>query len=84
MSTTDAAMLAKQKELLMQRLTDFEATNRGLRKMLRDRHEQEATALRLSEQRDLLLKKLTETEDSLQVSVKTKVVFGLLFEMGLA
>ncbi len=68
MSTADSAMLAKQKELLMDRLTDFEETNRTLRRMLRERHEQEAANMRLSEQRDLLLKKLSETEDSLQVS----------------
>ena len=66
MSSNDAAMLSKQKELLMERLADFEATNRTLRKMLRDRHEREAAGLRLTEQRDLLLKKLSETEDLYQ------------------
>ena len=66
MSSNDSAMLSKQKELLMERLADFEATNRTLRKMLRDRHESEATGLRLTEQRDLLLKKLSETEDLYQ------------------
>ena len=66
MSSNDAAMLSKQKELLMERLADFEATNRTLRKMLRDRHEHEAASLRLTEQRDLLLKKLSETEDLYQ------------------
>ena len=66
MSSNDAAMLSKQKALLMERLADFEATNRTLRKMLRDRHEREAASLRLTEQRDLLLKKLSETEDLYQ------------------
>ncbi len=66
MSSNDAALLGKQKELLMERLSDFEATNRTLRKMLRDRHEREASSLRMAEQRDLLLKKLSETEDLYQ------------------
>ena len=66
MSSSDSAMLAKQKELLMERLHDFESTNRALRRLLRDRHEQEAAGLRLSEQRDILLRKLSETEDTVQ------------------
>lgn len=66
MTSADFAMLTKQKDLLMDRLGDFEGTNRALRRMLRDRHEQEAAALRLSEQRDVLLKKLTETEEDNQ------------------
>ena len=61
-------MLTKQKELLIERISDFESSNRALRKILRDSHEQEADNLCLSEQRDLLLKKLSETEDNLQVS----------------
>ena len=73
MSSNDAAMLSKQKELLMERLADFEATNRTLRKMLRDRHEREAASLRLTEQRDLLLKKLSETED-LNQRLRTDVI----------
>lgn len=60
-------MLTKQKDLLLERIGDFEASNRMLRKMLRDRHEEEADSARLAEQRDLLLKKLSETEDNLQV-----------------
>ena len=52
----------------MQRLTDFEGANRTLRTMLRERHEQEDVGLRMSEQRDLLLRKLSEMEDEVQVS----------------
>ena len=62
-SSSDSAVLMKQKELLMERLADFEATNLALRQVLRDRHEDEATSLCLAEQRDILLKKLSETED---------------------
>ena len=59
--------LARQKELLVERLADFEATNRALRRMLRERHEEEAAGGRLAEQRDLLLRKLSETEERVQV-----------------
>ena len=69
MSSTDTAMLAKQKELLLDRLADFESTNRALRRMLRQRHQEEADGLRLAEQRDLLLRKLSETEDGYQVLI---------------
>ena len=67
MTESDGAMLARQKELLIERLADFEATNRALRRMLRDRHEEEAAGGRLAEQRDLLLRKLSETEERVQV-----------------
>ena len=60
--------MQRQRESLLERLTEFEATNRTLRAMLRERHEQEANAGRVAEQRDLLLKKLTETETRLEVS----------------
>jgi len=53
----------------MQRLSDFEIANRTLRTMLRERHEQESNTLRLSEQRDLLLRKLSEMEDEVAVSI---------------
>lgn len=59
--------MQRQRESLLDRLNDFEATNRTLRAMLRERHEQEASAGRVVEQRDLLLKKLTETETRLEV-----------------
>ena len=62
-------MLTKQKQLLMQRLSDFETANRTLRVMLRERHEQESNTMRLCEQRDLLLRKLSEMEDEVQVNI---------------
>lgn len=60
-------MLTKQKQLLMERLADFEVTNRTLRSMLREQHERQAGEGRLCEQRDVLLSKLTQTEDTVQV-----------------
>ena len=61
----------------MERLADFDVTNRALRALLRDRHEQEAAGVRLAEQRDLLLKKLSETEDRVQVRMKGIHEIGL-------
>ena len=66
MTSSDGAVMAKQKELLMQRFADFEESNRSLRRILRDRHQEESAKLRIGEQRDILLRKLAETEDSNQ------------------
>ena len=71
MSSTDTAVLTKQKELLMERLADFEETNRALRQLLRERHEDESANARLAEQRDVLLRKLKETEDRMLVGIST-------------
>ena len=67
LSQQDFVTMQRQRESLLKRLADFEATNRTLREMLRERHEEEASAGRIAEQRDLLLKKLTETETRLEV-----------------
>lgn len=75
MSAGDSARLAKQKDLLLEKLADFEATNRTLRRLLREQHKQEAASLRLGEQRDLLIKKLADTDISNEVSV----IYCLLF-----
>ena len=69
LSQHDMAGMSAQRQALLDRLADFEATNRTLRAMLRERHEEEAACLRLAEQRDLLLKKLTETEARVEVHV---------------
>ena len=71
LSQHDMASMSAQRQALLDRLADFEATNRTLRAMLRERHEEEAACLRLAEQRDLLLKKLTETEARVEVHVHT-------------
>ncbi|XP_067661876.1 outer dense fiber protein 2-like isoform X2 [Haliotis asinina] len=60
--SVEGAKLAKQKELLLEKLTDFEATNRTLRRLLREHHRHESSALRLSEQRDVLIKKMADMD----------------------
>ncbi|KAL5012471.1 hypothetical protein ScPMuIL_011022 [Solemya velum] len=59
-SFSDTNRLAKQKDLLLEKLADFESTNRTLRRLLREQHRQEAVQLRLGEHRDTLMKKLAE------------------------
>ena len=55
--------------MLLEKLADFEATNRTLRRLLREQHKQEAASLRVGEQRDLLIKKLADTDISNEVSI---------------
>ncbi|KAG7480550.1 hypothetical protein MATL_G00057400 [Megalops atlanticus] len=62
MSGSDSALLARQKELLMQKLETFEGTNRALRHLLREHHGQETELIRLSEQREVLIKRLADAE----------------------
>lgn len=54
--------MIKQKDSLLEKLTDFEATNRTLRRLLREQHQAETAAIRLGEQRDLLMRRLGEAD----------------------
>uniref|UniRef100_A0A3B4ZR02 Outer dense fiber protein 2 n=1 Tax=Stegastes partitus TaxID=144197 RepID=A0A3B4ZR02_9TELE len=62
LSGTESLLLARQKELLLQKLETFEATNRTLRHLLREQHGLQMESIRLSEQKDTLLKRLSQTE----------------------
>nr|XP_020474395.1 outer dense fiber protein 2-like isoform X2 [Monopterus albus] len=62
LSGSESALLAHQKELLLQKLQSFEATNRTLRNLLREQHGSQMEAVRMSEQKDALLKRLADTE----------------------
>ncbi|XP_042251833.1 outer dense fiber protein 2 [Thunnus maccoyii] len=62
LSGSDSSVLARQKELLLQKLETFEATNRTLRLLLREQHGSQMESMRLSEQKDALLKTLADTE----------------------
>lgn len=44
MSSSDINMLTRQKELLLQKLSTFEETNRTLRELLREQHEREVSS----------------------------------------
>ncbi|KAK3555340.1 hypothetical protein QTP86_014935 [Hemibagrus guttatus] len=60
--TGSDSLLARQKDLLLQKLETFERTNRTLRRLLREQHEHEMDSIQLLEQKDSLLKRLTEVE----------------------
>ncbi|KAH9498966.1 Outer dense fiber protein 2 [Bulinus truncatus] len=62
LSTADQARFAKQKELFLETMAEFESSNRTLRRLLRDQHRLEASSLRLSEQRDVLMRKLADAD----------------------
>ncbi|KAA0719869.1 Outer dense fiber protein 2 84 kDa outer dense fiber protein [Triplophysa tibetana] len=62
LSGSDTSHVARQKELLLQKLETFEGTNRALRNLLREQHNREMDSLRLLEQKDALLKRLTDVE----------------------
>ncbi|XP_038589839.1 outer dense fiber protein 2 [Micropterus salmoides] len=65
LSGSESSVLARQKDLLLQKLETFEATNRALRHLLREQHgskTEQMESVRLSEQKDTLLKRLVETE----------------------
>lgn len=74
--------MIKQKDSLLEKLTDFEATNRALRRLLREQHQAETAAIRLGEQRDLLMRRLGEAdrfnEVCLSMCEKFKVFSSML------
>ncbi|XP_021171841.2 outer dense fiber protein 2 isoform X3 [Fundulus heteroclitus] len=59
---TASSGLAQQKDLLLQKLETFEATNRSLRQLLREQREFWAESVGPSEQKKVLLKRLADTE----------------------
>ncbi|KAM6976076.1 outer dense fiber protein 2 isoform 1-T1 [Tautogolabrus adspersus] len=62
LSGSDSSVFARQKDLLLQKLETFEATNRTLRHLLREQHGSQMETVRLSEQKEALLKTLADTE----------------------
>ncbi|KAM5146767.1 outer dense fiber protein 2 isoform 2-T2 [Mantella aurantiaca] len=62
LNSTDMNLLARQKEILLEKLNTFEETNRTLRTLLREQHSRETETHRLLEQKELLLKKLSDAD----------------------
>nr|XP_046231525.1 outer dense fiber protein 2 [Scatophagus argus] len=62
LSGSESLVLAREKELLLQKLETFETTNRALRHLLREQHSSQMESTRLSEQKDTLLKRLADME----------------------
>ncbi|KTF76702.1 hypothetical protein cypCar_00010424 [Cyprinus carpio] len=61
-SKTQSDQLGRQHDLLEQKLDTFVETNRTLRRLLREQHGRETDALRLSDEKEMLMRKLTESE----------------------
>ncbi|XP_038637482.1 outer dense fiber protein 2 isoform X4 [Scyliorhinus canicula] len=61
-SMSESNLLSRQKELLLQKLETFDATNRSVRQLLKEHHSQETDASRLLEQKEALLEKLAQSE----------------------
>uniref|UniRef100_A0A2K5CH36 Outer dense fiber protein 2 n=1 Tax=Aotus nancymaae TaxID=37293 RepID=A0A2K5CH36_AOTNA len=85
MTCTDINTLTRQKELLLQKLSTFEETNRTLRDLLREQHCQEDSE-RLMEQQGALLKRPAEADSEtarllLLLQDKDKEVEELLQEI---
>uniref|UniRef100_A0A8C9L652 Outer dense fiber protein 2 n=1 Tax=Pavo cristatus TaxID=9049 RepID=A0A8C9L652_PAVCR len=68
MSSSDINMLTRQKELLLQKLSTFEETNRTLRELLREQHERERDSQKILEKQGALLKMLADSDAEKLVS----------------
>nr|XP_009484042.1 PREDICTED: outer dense fiber protein 2 isoform X4 [Pelecanus crispus] len=70
MSSSDINALTRQKELLLQKLSTFEETNRTLRELLREQHNRE-DAQKILERQGALLKKLADSDaEKVQLQMK--------------
>ncbi|XP_068430423.1 outer dense fiber protein 2 isoform X2 [Clinocottus analis] len=62
LSGSDSSVLARQKELLLQKLETFEATNRTLRHLLREQQGSQGESVRVSQPKETLIQRLAHTE----------------------
>ncbi|KAI3361913.1 hypothetical protein L3Q82_012183, partial [Scortum barcoo] len=65
LSASESSVLAHHKDLLLQKLEEFETTNKTLRNLLREQQESQVlciVSVQLSKEKDELLKRLTDTE----------------------
>ncbi|XP_016315126.1 outer dense fiber protein 2-like, partial [Sinocyclocheilus anshuiensis] len=74
-SKTHSDQLGRQHELLEQKLDTFVETNRTLRRLLREQHGRETDALRLSDEREMLMRKLADSEAEKRVCKLTPNFF---------
>ncbi|XP_038637483.1 outer dense fiber protein 2 isoform X5 [Scyliorhinus canicula] len=74
-SMSESNLLSRQKELLLQKLETFDATNRSVRQLLKEHHSQETDASRLLEQKEALLEKLAQSEaENARLSMKLQEI----------
>ena len=77
MTSAESVRLAKLKEAFFEKMADFEATNRALRRLLREHHRSEGEAARLAEQRELLLRKVADGDAYIEVCVSVILSLSL-------
>ncbi|XP_076822290.1 outer dense fiber protein 2-like isoform X1 [Clavelina lepadiformis] len=73
LSSSDVALLNKQKELLLQKLDEFETSNRTVRRLLQNEHKTLADVRRLEEQRDILMKKMADSDSDI-LKLKSELI----------
>jgi len=73
MSAAESAAFTRQREAMLQKLEEFERTNKVLRRMLRDMQEKEEEELQLRQQQELLLRKLTDADARNEVKKSQQV-----------
>lgn len=65
--------------LALQKLTDFEESNRALRRLLQDQHTSESEQRRLAEQKSILIDKFARCEEENErLRIQAKVILRLL------
>ncbi|XP_010085216.1 PREDICTED: outer dense fiber protein 2 [Pterocles gutturalis] len=72
MTSSDLNTLTRQKELLLQKLSTFEETNRTLRELLREQHKREKDAQKILERQGVLLKML-DVSDAEKVQLQQRL-----------
>uniref|UniRef100_U3JFA7 Outer dense fiber protein 2 n=1 Tax=Ficedula albicollis TaxID=59894 RepID=U3JFA7_FICAL len=71
MSSTDINALTRQKELLLQKLSTFEETNRTLRELLAEQQCREKDAQKVLDRQALLLKRMADTDaENMQLQIR--------------
>uniref|UniRef100_H2ZEZ2 Outer dense fiber protein 2 n=1 Tax=Ciona savignyi TaxID=51511 RepID=H2ZEZ2_CIOSA len=65
LSHSDVSLVAKHRELLLQKFEEFESTNRDTRRLLQTEHKTLSDVQRLEEQRDILMRKMADTDSEI-------------------
>ena len=81
MTSAESVALAKLKEAFFEKMADFEAANRTLRRLLRAQRQSEGEVIWLTEQQDALLHKVADTEAINEVSRSSGLLWYLYLLM---
>ncbi|XP_078495501.1 outer dense fiber protein 2-like isoform X2 [Ciona intestinalis] len=73
LSHSEVNLVAKHRELLLQKFDEFEASNRATRRLLQTEHKTLSDVQRLEEQRDILMRKMADTDSEI-LRLRTEVI----------